>query len=83
MLFAGYFTALLTGEKRVVTDELMRFHRREQMMKLKAILLSLARLRKIDSFGLLPVAQATRSARVDEDASSNNHFTDAALPPQN
>lgn len=62
MLFAGYFTALLTGEKRVVSDALMRFHRREQMMKLRAILLSLARFRKIDSFGLLPVSQGARSA---------------------
>jgi len=61
MLCAGYFTALLKGEKRVVSDDLMRFHRREQMMKLRAILSSLARLKKIDSFGLLPVAQATRA----------------------
>jgi len=61
MLFAGYFTALLKGEKRVVSDDLMRFHRREQMMKLRAILSSLARFKKIDSFGLLPVAQAQHS----------------------
>ena len=60
MLFAGYFTALLKGEKRVVSDELMCFHRREQMMKLRAILSSLARFKKIDSFGLLPVARAAR-----------------------
>ena len=61
MLFAGYFAALLTGEKRVVSDELMRFHRREQMMKLRAILSSLARGKKIDSFGLLPVSQPQRA----------------------
>jgi len=61
MLFAGYFSALLTGEKRVVSDDLMRFHRREQMMKLKAILLSIVKFKKIDGFGLLPVAQATRA----------------------
>lgn len=61
MLFAGYFTALLRGEKRVVSPELMRFHRREQMMKLKEVLSSLARFKKIDSFGLLPVAKAPRS----------------------
>lgn len=63
MLFVGYFSALLTGEKRIVSDDLMRFHRREQMMKLKAILLSIARFKKIDGFGLLPVAQATRTAQ--------------------
>lgn len=83
MLFAGYFTALLTGEKRVVTDDLMRFHRREQMLKLRAILLSLAKFRKIDSFGLLPVAQATRPAGGTADSSRNSQFTDAVLPPQN
>lgn len=63
MLFAGYFTALLKGEKRVVSGDLMRFHRREQMMKLKAILFSLARFKKIDSFGLLPVSEAPRSTQ--------------------
>jgi glycosyltransferase involved in cell wall biosynthesis len=63
MLFAGYFTGLLKREKRVVSADLMRFHRREQMMKLKAILLSLAKFRKIDSFGLLPVAQVPGTAQ--------------------
>jgi len=67
MLFAGYFTALLKGEKRVVSDDLMRFHRREQMVKLRAILTSLARFKKIDSFGLLPVAEAPRKPRAAAD----------------
>jgi glycosyltransferase involved in cell wall biosynthesis len=62
-LFAGYFSGLLKGEPRVVSDDLMRFHRREQIMKLKAILRSLLSFRKIDSFGLLPVAQPSRSQR--------------------
>jgi len=61
MLFAGYFSALLNGEKRIVSNDLMRFHRREQMMKLKAILLSIVTFKKIDGFGLLPVAEATRT----------------------
>ncbi len=61
MLFAGYFSALLNGEKRIVSEDLMRFHRREQMMKLKAILLSIVTFKKIDGFGLLPVAEATRA----------------------
>jgi hypothetical protein len=60
-LLAGYFSVLLSGEKRVVSENLMRFHRREQLMKLKAILLSLVRLKKVDSFSLLPVANSTRS----------------------
>lgn len=60
-LFAGYFGGYLRREERVVSDELMRFHRREQMMKLKAILLSIVRFRKINSFSLLPVVPGTRS----------------------
>jgi glycosyltransferase involved in cell wall biosynthesis len=63
MLFAGYFTAMLRGEKRVVSEDLMRFHRREQLMKLKAVLSSLVKFKKVDSFGLLPVAQTTRQAQ--------------------
>ena len=54
-LFAGYFGLLVRWEKRVVSDELMQFHRREQLKKLKAILVSIVRLKKIDSFNLLPV----------------------------
>lgn len=60
-LFAGYFSGLLKGEPRVVSEDLMRFHRREQMMKLRAILRSIVSFRKIDSFELLPVAQPSRS----------------------
>jgi glycosyltransferase involved in cell wall biosynthesis len=60
-LLAGYFGAFVRGEKRVVSENLMRFHRREQLMKLKAILVSLVRLKKVDTFGLLPVANSTRS----------------------
>jgi hypothetical protein len=60
-LLAGYFGAFMSGEKRVVSEDLMRFHRREQLMKLKAILLSLVRLKKVDNFSLLPVANSTRS----------------------
>jgi hypothetical protein len=59
-LLAGYFSALMSGEKRVVSNDLMRFHRREQLMKLRAILMSLVRLKKIDSFNLLPVANSSR-----------------------
>jgi len=59
-LLAGYFGTLLSGEERVVTRDLMRFHRREQLAKLRAIAGSLARFRKIDSFSLLPVSEVTR-----------------------
>jgi biofilm PGA synthesis N-glycosyltransferase PgaC len=59
-LFAGYLAAFLSRTKRPVSDELMRFHRREQMAKLKAISMSLARFKRIDSFELVPVEHPAR-----------------------
>jgi glycosyltransferase involved in cell wall biosynthesis len=49
-LFAGYVFAFLRHAKRPVSYDLMHFHRREQMTKLKAILKSTLRLRRIDKF---------------------------------
>src|ERR1700722_16302663 len=46
----GYLWALLRQTKRPVSDELMRFHRKEQMQKLKTIVRSVATFRHIDSF---------------------------------
>jgi poly-beta-1,6-N-acetyl-D-glucosamine synthase len=54
-LLAGYSWAALTGTKKAVSPELMRFHRREEMRKLRAILSSLLRLKKVDNFHLAPV----------------------------
>jgi len=51
-LFSGYLSAFLRQTKRPVSRELMRFHRGEQMQKLKLILKSLARFRRIDGFEL-------------------------------
>ena len=51
-LLSGYCWAALRRTKRPVSRELMRFHRREQMKKLKAILGSMVRFRKVDSFKL-------------------------------
>src|SRR6267143_1809526 len=56
-LFAGYLAALLSRTERPVSDELMGFHRREQMVKLKAILVSICKFRRIDSFELMPIEQ--------------------------
>jgi poly-beta-1,6-N-acetyl-D-glucosamine synthase len=53
-LGAGYIWALLRRVKRPVSDELMRFHRKEQMEKLGAILRSLVTFRRIDSFKVKP-----------------------------
>jgi biofilm PGA synthesis N-glycosyltransferase PgaC len=49
-LLAGYCWAALRRTKRPISPELMRFHRREQMNKLRAIFRSLLRLKKLDSF---------------------------------
>jgi glycosyltransferase involved in cell wall biosynthesis len=60
-LFAGYLAAFLSRTERPVSDELMRFHRREQMVKLKALLLSIAKFKRIDSFELVPIEGSRRS----------------------
>jgi poly-beta-1,6-N-acetyl-D-glucosamine synthase len=49
-LGAGFLWALLTRQHRPVSKDLMRFHRKEQMQKLKQILKSLLRLKSVDSF---------------------------------
>jgi len=53
-LFLGYLSAFLRRMDRPVSEELMRFHRREQMKKLSLILKSLLSLKKIDSFEVKP-----------------------------
>jgi poly-beta-1,6-N-acetyl-D-glucosamine synthase len=61
-LFAGYLAAFLRRSERPVSPELMKFHRSEQMLKLKTIIFSIFKLRKINSFELLPAEP--RAARV-------------------
>ena len=51
-LLSGYCWAAVRRVERPVSRELMRFHRRDQMKKLKAILSSLMRFRKMDNFRL-------------------------------
>ena len=46
----GYVWALLRRIDRPVSNELMAFHRREQMHKLKAILQTALRLKRVDNF---------------------------------
>lgn len=59
-VFKGLFIGLgfaWAGVRRVhrpVSPELMRFHRAEQRAKLKAILKSLVRFRRVDSFEVVP-----------------------------
>jgi glycosyltransferase involved in cell wall biosynthesis len=47
---AGYAWAGLRRTERPVSDELMRFHRGEQLTKLRIILKSLAKFKRVDSF---------------------------------
>jgi glycosyltransferase involved in cell wall biosynthesis len=51
-LLFGYSWAALRRVNRPISAELMRFHRADQMRKLKAIFGSLLQLRKADSFSL-------------------------------
>ena len=48
----GYLWAFLRRTPRPVSRELMRFHRKEQMAKLRAILTSLVRLKRVDNFNV-------------------------------
>jgi len=60
-LLGGYAWAALRRMKRVVTPELMHFHRREQMKKLRAIFRSLLSFKKVNSFRL---GQAENSTQI-------------------
>jgi glycosyltransferase involved in cell wall biosynthesis len=52
-LLAGYSWAAARRMKRPVSRELMRFHRKEQANKLKAILNHVLRFRKVENFSLM------------------------------
>src|SRR6266576_4691865 len=52
-LLSGYCWAAIRGVERSATPELMRFHRREQMKKLRAIFRSILRFKKVDNFSLM------------------------------
>ena len=52
-LLSGYCWAAIRRAERCVTPELMRFHRREQMQKLRAIFRSILRFKKVDNFSLM------------------------------
>lgn len=49
----GYGWAALTRQKRPISKELIKFHRREQMRKLRVILKSAIKFKAIDKFTLL------------------------------
>ncbi len=51
-LFSGYCWAAARRTPRTVSPELMRFHRAEQLRKLKLILRAVGRLKRVDNFSL-------------------------------
>ena len=51
----GYFTSMARGTKHVVSREMIQFHRREEMLKLRSILWAMLRFKKVDSFSLGPI----------------------------
>src|SRR6266550_4683620 len=59
-LLSGYCWAALRRMKRPITLELMRFHRREQMKKLRAIFRTLLSFKKVDNFSLVKTESHTR-----------------------
>lgn len=53
-LLLGYLWAMIRRTERPVSPELMRFHRHEQMAKLRNILASVLRHRRVDNFNAAP-----------------------------
>ncbi len=50
----GYGWAMLRRAKRPISKELMKFHRKEQMHKLRAVLKSVLTFKSVDNFKVLP-----------------------------
>jgi glycosyltransferase involved in cell wall biosynthesis len=59
VLGLGYGWASMRHIPKPVSDELMRFHRQEQMRKLKAILKSVLAFKRVDSFQILPTERSS------------------------
>ena len=53
-LLLGYLWAMIRRTERPVSRELMKFHRHEQMAKLRNILASVLRHRRVDNFNAAP-----------------------------
>ena len=52
-LGVGFLSATIRRIPRAVSPELMRFHRQEQMKKLRAIVRTLLQLKKVDAFSVM------------------------------
>ena len=53
-LYSGYLSAFVRRIKRPVSDDLMKFHRREELSKLRTIFRSMFRFKRIDNFEVKP-----------------------------
>ena len=53
-LYSGYLSAFLRQMDRPVSNDLMRFHRKEQLKKLRTILKSKITMKRIDNFEVKP-----------------------------
>ena len=63
-LLAGYMRAAIRRIDRAVTPELMRFHRREQMQKLRNIFKSVLTFKKVDGFAVGPKQAGAKKDKV-------------------
>jgi hypothetical protein len=61
MLGLGYLWAFLCQIEKPVSDELIQFHRREQMLKLQAMLRSVFKFKRINSFQVMPSESTSES----------------------
>jgi|HubBroStandDraft_6_1064221.scaffolds.fasta_scaffold14388_4 glycosyltransferase involved in cell wall biosynthesis len=53
-LYSGYLSAFVRRMKRPVSDDLMKFHRREELSKLRTIFRSMFKFKRIDNFEVKP-----------------------------
>ena len=53
-LYSGYLSAFARQMKRPVSNDLMKFHRKEEMSKLRTIFWSMFRFKRIDNFEVKP-----------------------------
>jgi len=82
-LLMGYWWAALRRTKRPVSRELVQFHRREQRQKLKLILASIIRFKKIDKYRLEPQLLDTRAEVVPDGFSNDSKADNPRILSQN
>jgi glycosyltransferase involved in cell wall biosynthesis len=69
-LLSGYCWGAIRRRERPVSSELMRFHRREQTNKLRAIFRRLLRFQKVDNFSLLTERSGSQHSKQGTEAAT-------------